>query len=96
MSWHELRAGLGLLLAIAFIIGGSLGVGLPTAPADRLASFVTTQASLIDLNACRRDSGGPPGPVFWCRRRATLRMFRFRNAIFRLVSVESTLVSHRR
>ena len=31
MSWHELRAGLGLLLAIAFIIGGSLGVGLPTA-----------------------------------------------------------------
>jgi hypothetical protein len=31
MSWHELRAGLGLLLAIALIIGGSLGVGLPMA-----------------------------------------------------------------
>jgi hypothetical protein len=29
MSWHELRAGLGLLLAIALIIGGSLGIGLP-------------------------------------------------------------------
>jgi hypothetical protein len=31
MSWHELRAGLGLLLAIALIIGGSLGIGLPVA-----------------------------------------------------------------
>jgi len=31
MSWHELRAGLGLLLAIALIIGGSLGIGLPLA-----------------------------------------------------------------
>jgi len=31
MSWHEVRAGLGLLLAIALIIGGSLGVGLPMA-----------------------------------------------------------------
>ena len=31
MSWHELRAGLGLLLAIAFVIGGSLGIGLPLA-----------------------------------------------------------------
>jgi hypothetical protein len=28
MSWHELQAGLGLLLAIALIIGGSLGIGL--------------------------------------------------------------------
>ena len=26
MSWDELRAGLGLLLAIAFVIGGSLGI----------------------------------------------------------------------
>jgi hypothetical protein len=31
MSWHELRTGLGLLLAIALIIGGSLGIGLPVA-----------------------------------------------------------------
>jgi hypothetical protein len=31
MSWHELRAGLGLLLAIALIIGGSLGIGPPMA-----------------------------------------------------------------
>src|SRR5437899_11780356 len=31
MSWNELRAGLGLLLAIALIIGGSLGIGLPLA-----------------------------------------------------------------
>ena len=31
MSWHELRAGLGLLLALALIIGGSLGIGLPLA-----------------------------------------------------------------
>ena len=31
MSWHELRVGLGLLLAIALIIGGSLGIGLPVA-----------------------------------------------------------------
>jgi hypothetical protein len=31
MSWQELRAGLGLLLAIALIIGGSLGIGLPMA-----------------------------------------------------------------
>jgi len=31
MSWRELRAGLGLLLAIALIIGGSLGIGLPLA-----------------------------------------------------------------
>ena len=31
MSWHELRAGLGLLLAIGLIIGGSLGIGLPLA-----------------------------------------------------------------
>jgi len=31
MPWHELRAGLGLLLAIALIIGGSLGIGLPMA-----------------------------------------------------------------
>jgi hypothetical protein len=31
MSWHELRAGAGLLLAFALIIGGSLGIGLPMA-----------------------------------------------------------------
>jgi hypothetical protein len=31
MSLHELRAGVGLLLAIALIIGGSLGIGLPLA-----------------------------------------------------------------
>jgi uncharacterized membrane protein len=31
MSWHELRAGLGLLLAIGLIIGWSLGIGLPVA-----------------------------------------------------------------
>jgi hypothetical protein len=31
MSYLELRAGLGLLFAIALIIGGSLGVGLPMA-----------------------------------------------------------------
>jgi hypothetical protein len=31
MSWRELQAGLGLLLAIALIIGGSLGIGLPLA-----------------------------------------------------------------
>src|SRR4029077_6422407 len=31
MSLHELRAGLGLLLALALIIGGSLGIGLPLA-----------------------------------------------------------------
>jgi len=31
MSWHELRAGLGLPLAIGLIIGGSLGIGLPVA-----------------------------------------------------------------
>ena len=31
MSLHELRAELGLLLAIALIIGGSLGIGLPLA-----------------------------------------------------------------
>lgn len=33
MSWHELRAGVGLLLAIALIIGTSLGIGLPLAMA---------------------------------------------------------------
>jgi hypothetical protein len=31
MSLHELRAGVGLLLALALIIGGSLGIGLPLA-----------------------------------------------------------------
>jgi hypothetical protein len=31
MWWHELRAGLGLLLAIGLIIGGSLSIGLPLA-----------------------------------------------------------------
>ena len=31
MSWHVLQAGLGLLLAVALIIGGSLGIGLPLA-----------------------------------------------------------------
>jgi hypothetical protein len=31
MSLHELRAGLGLLLALAFIIAWSLGIGLPLA-----------------------------------------------------------------
>jgi hypothetical protein len=31
MSLHELRAGLSLLLAIALMIGGSLGIGLPMA-----------------------------------------------------------------
>jgi hypothetical protein len=31
MSWHELRAGVGLLLAVALIIGWSLGIGLPLA-----------------------------------------------------------------
>lgn len=31
MSWHELRAGAGLLLALALIIGGSLGIGVPLA-----------------------------------------------------------------
>jgi hypothetical protein len=31
MSWHGLRIGLGLLLAVAMIIGGSLGIGLPLA-----------------------------------------------------------------
>jgi hypothetical protein len=31
MSWQELRAGVGLLLAFALIIGGSLGIGLPLA-----------------------------------------------------------------
>jgi hypothetical protein len=29
MSWHVLQVGLGLLLAVAAIIGGSLGIGLP-------------------------------------------------------------------
>lgn len=29
MSWHVLQAGLGLLLTVAAIIGGSLGIGLP-------------------------------------------------------------------
>jgi hypothetical protein len=29
MSWHVLQAGLGLLLTITAIIGGSLGIGLP-------------------------------------------------------------------
>jgi hypothetical protein len=31
MSWHGLRIGLGLLLAVAMIIGGSLGISLPLA-----------------------------------------------------------------
>lgn len=31
MSLHELRAGVGLLLAIALVIGWSLGIGLPVA-----------------------------------------------------------------
>jgi hypothetical protein len=31
MSLRELRAGVGLLLALALIIGGSLGIGLPLA-----------------------------------------------------------------
>jgi hypothetical protein len=31
MSWHELRTGVGLLLAFASIIGGSLGIGIPLA-----------------------------------------------------------------
>jgi hypothetical protein len=33
MSLHELRAGVGLLLAFALIIGSSLGIGLPLAMA---------------------------------------------------------------
>ena len=41
MSWHELRAGLGLLLAIGLIIGGSLGIWPPAGVGDHLASFVT-------------------------------------------------------
>lgn len=31
MPWQELRAGVGLLLGFALIIGGSLGIGLPLA-----------------------------------------------------------------
>jgi hypothetical protein len=31
MSWHVLQAGLGLLLAVALVVGGSLGIGLPLA-----------------------------------------------------------------
>jgi hypothetical protein len=31
MSWHELRAGVGLLLAVMLIVGWSLGIGLPLA-----------------------------------------------------------------
>jgi hypothetical protein len=31
MSLHELRAGVGLLLALTLIIGWSLGIGLPLA-----------------------------------------------------------------
>jgi hypothetical protein len=31
MAFHELRVGLGLFLAFALIIGGSLGIGLPLA-----------------------------------------------------------------
>lgn len=31
MSRHGLRIGLGLLLTVAMIIGGSLGIGLPLA-----------------------------------------------------------------
>jgi hypothetical protein len=31
MSWHEFRAGAGLLLAVALIMGGSLSIGLPLA-----------------------------------------------------------------
>jgi uncharacterized membrane protein len=31
MSWHELRTGVGLLLAVGLIIGWSLGIGLPLA-----------------------------------------------------------------
>jgi len=31
MSLHELRTGIGLLLALALIIGWSLGIGLPLA-----------------------------------------------------------------
>ena len=31
MSLHELRDGLGLLLALALIVGGSLGIALPLA-----------------------------------------------------------------
>ena len=31
MSWYGLQVGLGLLLAVAIIIGGSLGIGLPLA-----------------------------------------------------------------
>jgi hypothetical protein len=31
MSFHELRAGVGLRLAAAFMIGWSLGIGLPLA-----------------------------------------------------------------
>jgi hypothetical protein len=33
MSFHELRAGVGLLFAFALIIGSSLGIGLPLAMA---------------------------------------------------------------
>ena len=29
MPWHVLQAGLDLVLAVAAIIGGSLGIGLP-------------------------------------------------------------------
>jgi hypothetical protein len=31
MSWHGLRIGLGLLLAVAMIIGDTTGIGLPLA-----------------------------------------------------------------
>jgi hypothetical protein len=31
MWWHGLRIGLGLLLAVAIIIAGSMGIGLPLA-----------------------------------------------------------------
>jgi hypothetical protein len=33
MSWQDLRVGLGLFLAFALIIGGSLGIGIPLAMA---------------------------------------------------------------
>jgi hypothetical protein len=31
MSWYGVRIGLGLLLAVAMIVGGSVGIGLPLA-----------------------------------------------------------------
>ena len=64
------------------------------------AQWVRADASSLDQGdepqaSAMSPSGKRWAAIIWCRQHATLRMFRFRNAMFRLVSVASTRHHHR-